>query len=204
MIAFGIETNVKVLEVRSLRHRYHGLWYDLRSIVTASLLLLAFVRSSNGGLMPGDLEELVGQHPHFSGPIDPTSHLNGDADGFEIDGKFKMVLRAFEFWADELPDLRRAARVLREFDPGDCGDGGKTELVNMEKHGTCGRRLSMGNEGENTVLVLPPGEPRQSTFRVHAFFGRHHRIDTPCLKWSWELHTHDRQLWGSIDLRDTL
>lgn len=114
MIAFGIEINPKILEVRSLRHRHHGLWYDLRSIMTASLILLALVRSGNGALIPGGLEELVGQHPHFSSPTDPTSHLNGDADGFEIGGMFKIVLRAFEFWADESPDLRRAARVLRE------------------------------------------------------------------------------------------
>jgi len=80
MIALGIETNLKILEMRSLRHRHHGLWYDQRSIMTASLLLLALVRSGNGGLIPGGLEELVGQHPHFSGPIDPTSHLNGDTD----------------------------------------------------------------------------------------------------------------------------
>lgn len=28
--------------------------------------------------------------------------------------KFKMAFRAFEFWVDESPDLRRASRVLRE------------------------------------------------------------------------------------------
>src|SRR5271155_2644460 len=56
MIALGIETNLKILEVRSLRHRHHGLWYDLRSIMTASLLLLALVRSGNGALIPGGLE----------------------------------------------------------------------------------------------------------------------------------------------------
>lgn len=97
MIALGIEIKLKILKVRSLRHHHHGLWYDLRSIMIASLLLLALVRSRNGGLIPGGLEELVGQHPHFSGPIDPNSHLNGDADGFEIGDKFKMALRAFEF-----------------------------------------------------------------------------------------------------------
>ena len=113
MIALGIETNLKILEVRSLRHRHHGLWYDLRSIMTASLLLLALVRSGNGGLIPGGLEELVGHHPEMLA-ANARGHLNGDGDGFEIGGKFKMVLRAFEFWADESPDLRRAARVLRE------------------------------------------------------------------------------------------
>jgi hypothetical protein len=60
--------------------------------MTASLLLLAFVRSGNGALIPGGLEEIVGQHPYFSGPVDPNSYLNGNADGFEIGGRFKMVL----------------------------------------------------------------------------------------------------------------
>ena len=113
MIAQGIETNLKILEVRSLWHRHHGLWYDLRSIMTASLLLLALVRSGNGSLIPGDLEELVGHHPELL-VGNAGAGANGDAERFEIGGKFKMVFRAFEFWEDESPDLRRAARVLRE------------------------------------------------------------------------------------------
>jgi hypothetical protein len=141
--------------------------------MTASLPQLALVRSGNRGLIPGGLEELVGQHPHFSHPIDPTSHLNGDADGFEIGGKFKTVLRAFEFWADKSPDLRRAARVLRELIWENCGDGGKTELVNIEKHGACGRRLNMGNEGKDAVLALPlPGSPvNQHSESMHSSNG---------------------------------
>ena len=79
--------------------------------MTASLLL---VRSGNEALMPRGLEELASQHPYFSGPISPNSHLNGNADGFEISGRFKMVLWTFKFWEDEPPDLRKAARVLRE------------------------------------------------------------------------------------------
>jgi hypothetical protein len=63
--------------------------------MTASLLLLAFVRSGYEALMPRDLEELASQHPYFSSPISPNSHLNGNADGFEIGGKFKMVLWTF-------------------------------------------------------------------------------------------------------------
>lgn len=113
MIALGVETNLKILEVRCLRHRHHGLWYDLRSIMTASLLLLALVRSGSGSLIPGGLEELIGPHPELliAGSNGP---MNGDVDTVEIGGKFKMVFRAFEFWADESPDLRRASRALGE------------------------------------------------------------------------------------------
>lgn len=86
MMALSVETNLKILEVRSLRHRHHGLWYDLRSIMTASLLLLALVRSGNGSLIPGGLEELVGPHPGLllAGTDDA---MNGDIDTFEIGGK---------------------------------------------------------------------------------------------------------------------
>jgi hypothetical protein len=81
--------------------------------MTASLLLLALVRSGNGSLIPGGLEELVGPHPEvlLAGTDDA---MNGDIDAFEIGGKFKMVFRAFEVWVDESPDLRRPSRVLRE------------------------------------------------------------------------------------------
>ena len=44
-VTAGIECNLKILDVRSLRHRHHGLWYDLRSIVCASFVLLAMVRA---------------------------------------------------------------------------------------------------------------------------------------------------------------
>lgn len=62
--------------------------------------------------MPGGLEELVGQHPELL-VAGAGGHLNGDGDGFEVGRKFKMVLKAFEFCADEPLNLRRAARVLR-------------------------------------------------------------------------------------------
>ncbi len=74
-------------------------------IQTASLLLLALVRSGNGVLIPGGLEELIGH-------IDPSA-MAQDTE-YEIGGRMKRVLRAFEFWADESPDLRRASQVLRE------------------------------------------------------------------------------------------
>lgn len=109
MITLGIETNLKILEVRSLRHRHHGLWYDLRSIMTASLLLLALVRSGNGGLIPGGLEELVG--PTMTTATSSSSSSN---NGMEMGGRMKKVLKAFEFWEAEAPDLKRAGQVLRE------------------------------------------------------------------------------------------
>ena len=36
----GIDCNLKILDVRSLRHRHHGLWYDMRSVMCAALILL--------------------------------------------------------------------------------------------------------------------------------------------------------------------
>lgn len=38
LIKAGIDCNLKIIEGRSLRHRHHGLWYDLRALVTACLI----------------------------------------------------------------------------------------------------------------------------------------------------------------------
>lgn len=105
MISLGISTNVRILSARSLLHRHHGLWFDLRSVVTSSLILLALVRSGHTSLIPGGLEDLLG---------DFTSYAEARRRGEVVGGKVALALRALEFWADEAPELRRAAAVLRE------------------------------------------------------------------------------------------
>ena len=65
-IAPGMLTNLKILNVRSLHHCHHWLWYDLRSTVTASLLLPVLIWVAMEALSPGDLEVLVGPHPRIT------------------------------------------------------------------------------------------------------------------------------------------
>ncbi|KAF2486258.1 hypothetical protein BDY17DRAFT_321070 [Neohortaea acidophila] len=98
-ITSGIDCNLKILDVRSLRHRHHGLWYDMRSLMCASLILLAVVRSGHEAWIPGGVEVLWG---------------GGVGDGDGIQGRIGHIIDEFGFWAEESPDMVRHAEVLRE------------------------------------------------------------------------------------------
>lgn len=98
-ITSGIDCNLKILDVRSLRHRHHGLWYDMRSLMCASLILLAVVKSGHEAWIPGGVEVLWG---------------GGATDGDAIQGRIGHIIDEFGFWADESPDMTRHAEVLRE------------------------------------------------------------------------------------------
>ena len=100
-ITSGIECNLKILDVRSLRHRHHGLWYDLRSLMCASLILLAVVKSGHEAWIPGGVDGLWGSSP---------SHPHQEAIG----GKIGNVVRQFDFWSGESPDLVRHREVLQD------------------------------------------------------------------------------------------
>ncbi len=93
-ITSGIDCNLKILDVRSLRHRHHGLWYDMRSLMTASLILLAIVKAGYEAWVPGGVSVLWG----YEG--------NG--------GRIGHIVDEFGFWAEESPDLRRHRDVLEE------------------------------------------------------------------------------------------
>lgn len=101
-ITSGIECNLKILDVRSLRHRHHGLWYDMRSLMCASLILLAVVKSGHEAWISGGVEGLWGLN---SGEM---------SQGQPIGGKIGHVLAEFNFWSTESPDLVRHAEVLED------------------------------------------------------------------------------------------
>ena len=101
-ITSGIECNAKILDVRSLRHRHHGLWYDLRSLMTAGLILLAIVKSGHEAWITGGVQGLWGFSTHAHPCRDP------------IEGKLGHVLAEFEFWSEESPDFTRHRDVLEE------------------------------------------------------------------------------------------
>ncbi|KIX07362.1 uncharacterized protein Z518_02015 [Rhinocladiella mackenziei CBS 650.93] len=105
MITSGIECNLKILDVRSLQHRHHGLWYDLRSLMCASLILLGIAKSGHANWIPGGLDILWGSsHPQNS---NPNSML-------PVGGKIGNVLSQFKFWSSECPDLLRHRDILLE------------------------------------------------------------------------------------------
>lgn len=101
-ITSGIELNLKIVDVRSLRHRHHGLWYDMRSLMTASLILLAIVKSGQELWIPGGAQSLWGHvsHPHVLEQ--------------PIEGKIGHILEEFQFWEVESPDLKRHRDVLED------------------------------------------------------------------------------------------
>jgi len=106
MITSGIECNLKVLDVRSLRHRHHGLWYDLRSLMCASLILLGVVKSGHANLIPGGLGVLWGGSTLPDG-LDTNRLL-------PVGGKIGRVLSEIGFWSDECPEMLRHRDVLLE------------------------------------------------------------------------------------------
>ena len=105
LITSGIECCLKTIDVRARGHRHHGLWFDLRSIMTASLVLLAIVKSGNAAWIPGGVETVWGGAGNTTGP-----YWNGQPA--PIGGKIGKVLVQFEFWAEEARDLLRYKEVL--------------------------------------------------------------------------------------------
>ncbi|KAA8642740.1 fungal specific transcription factor domain-containing protein [Aspergillus tanneri] len=89
LVKSGLNCTVKILEARCLRHRHHGIWFDLRALVTSSLIVIAAMRSGNLDV-PG-IDRRVGLKDHFDG-----------------------TLEALTYWEDEAPDIKKARRVLED------------------------------------------------------------------------------------------
>lgn len=100
LIQSGIECNLRILDNRMARHRHHGTWFDLRSIVCASLILLMVVKSGHEAWIPGGAEFLWG--PRLS------AYKKEDV----ILGKIGQVLEHLVFWSVDSPDMIRHRDVL--------------------------------------------------------------------------------------------
>lgn len=96
LISLAVECNLKILETRSLLHRHHGIWFDLRALVTAMLLLIAAARSGHVELpkelfeVPDVLNPQLGQSP------------------------FDNAFRALRFWEEESLDIYESRLLLQE------------------------------------------------------------------------------------------
>ncbi|TKA78035.1 hypothetical protein B0A55_02115 [Friedmanniomyces simplex] len=101
-IISGIQCNLKILNMRSLRHRHHGLWYDMRSTMCAALILLAVVKSGNEAWIPGGAGVLLGASAYNIREEHPVA------------GKLGHVMAAYDFWAKESPDLKSHRDLLKE------------------------------------------------------------------------------------------
>lgn len=82
----GLNCCMKILQARCLRHRHHGIWFDLRALVTASLIFIALARSENTSM--------------------PNLHTEG------LRNHLNPTLEALTYWEDEALDIKKARLVL--------------------------------------------------------------------------------------------
>ena len=66
LIARAIDCNLTILDSRSIPHRHHGLWFDLRAIICSTLLFIAIIKSGYEGLIPGGIPSLIRDPPELS------------------------------------------------------------------------------------------------------------------------------------------
>lgn len=118
LILRGINCNMTILDTRSLPHRHHGLWFDLRSTVTAAFILLAVIKSGYADLIPGGATVLTRNAqtwPNSTGSdhntLQPAS-LSRTYATLPIGGKFGQVLAQLRLWSTESPDMTRHADTL--------------------------------------------------------------------------------------------
>lgn len=86
LVQSGLDCSLNILQARCLRHRHHGIWFDLRALVTASLIFIALRRSGNIEL--------------------PNIHPGG------LKAHLSPTLETLTYWEDEAPDIKKARGVL--------------------------------------------------------------------------------------------
>jgi len=117
LIVRAIDCNLAILDTRTIPHRHHGLWFDLRNTICSSLILLAVVKSGYLKLIPGGWQTLVGNASIAlkSSDTNSCSDSNLHTAGVtrpDLQGRFGKVLRQLDIWSHESPDMIRAREVL--------------------------------------------------------------------------------------------
>ena len=84
LVDAAMECNAETVRVRTLRHRHHGIWFDIRAIVTASFSVIAAAKSGRVNVKP------------------------------EWEDRIEQVIATLAFWEAESPDLVKSRRVLEE------------------------------------------------------------------------------------------
>lgn len=110
LVLRAINCNLAILDTRSLPHRHHGLWFDLRAIICSSLLLLAVVKAGYLHLIPGGKAALLGANMTELLEGGVASNLRERSC---IAGRLGRVLRQLEIWMQESGDMIKASELLR-------------------------------------------------------------------------------------------
>lgn len=100
LISSGIDCHLSILRSRMTRHRHHGTWFDLRSLVCASLILLMVVKSGHSAWIPGGADVLWGTHTN--------TYRKDDM----VEGQVGQVLKHLTFWSAHSPDMTRHREIL--------------------------------------------------------------------------------------------
>ena len=82
LVDAAMECNHNIVQNRSVRHRHHGIWFDIRALATAAVTLSAVIKSGN-----------------VTVPVD-------------WDESFTSIIGTVKFWEDESPDLTKTRLVL--------------------------------------------------------------------------------------------
>lgn len=112
MIERSIDCNLAILETRTLPHRHHGLWFDMRNTICASIIILAVIKSGYEVLIPGGRAILVGVPEPVTTSTIPVNGHYVNTPTQVIKGKLGRVLRQLEIWSVESPDMTKARDML--------------------------------------------------------------------------------------------
>ncbi len=84
LVSAAMDCCISTFENRCLRHRHHGIWFDLRSIATASFTVIAAAKSGNVKVEP------------------------------EWEERIRTIIATLAFWEEEAADLVKTRGVLEE------------------------------------------------------------------------------------------
>lgn len=103
LIATGVECNLRILHWRALFHRHHGIWFDIRAVITAVITLCALAKS---GMVQVPMC-LFFQESNQSG------HERSCGTHQLPCISFRTIFDRLRYWEDETSDVRQS-RILLE------------------------------------------------------------------------------------------
>lgn len=110
----AVDCSLTILDTRSIPHRHHGLWFDLRALVCSTLLLITIVQSGYEALIPGGRDRLIGvQAVHQADSHLPSSIAQPVTRSGHVGGQFGKVLKQLDIWSHESPDMMLSRRTLQ-------------------------------------------------------------------------------------------
>lgn len=102
LVAAGIDVNFRILHWRALFHRHHGIWFDVRSVITAVIILCGLAKSGNTHV-PTCLFLRVTDDAGYCARNHQLTCIS-----------FDTIFRRLKYWEEESPDVRHSRLILEE------------------------------------------------------------------------------------------